>query len=333
MRRSLVSFSVAAPLLVSVIYSSPASADLFGSGVNSFDVEFVTIGDPGNPADMTGAPRPAGSVPYVYRIGKYEISERMIEAANAVGGLGITKDTRGPDKPATSITWFEAATFVNWLNTSTGHMPAYKFVEGPGRPPARVFALWEPGDLGYDPNNLFRNRLAHYFLPSSDEWYKAAYYDPVKGVYWDYPTGSNLPPIPVASGTAPGTAVFHQGLITGPAEIMQAGGISPFGTMAQSGNVGEWEETQLDLVNADPMGLRGGRGGNWETLTGGLTSLIRSGGFPSIPHFAVGFRVASIVPEPGSAALFGVGLFGFFGLSNRYHARSQRSRHDAQHNT
>jgi hypothetical protein len=39
------------------------------------------------PADTTGNPIPAGSVPYVYRMGKYEISRKMIENANAEGGL------------------------------------------------------------------------------------------------------------------------------------------------------------------------------------------------------------------------------------------------------
>ena len=48
-------------------------ADTFGSGANQFQIEFVTIGNPGNPADTTGDPNPAGSVPYEYRIGKYEI--------------------------------------------------------------------------------------------------------------------------------------------------------------------------------------------------------------------------------------------------------------------
>ena len=41
---------------------SPQSlADVFGSGTNSFDIEFVTIGSPGNPPDTTGNPNPAGS--------------------------------------------------------------------------------------------------------------------------------------------------------------------------------------------------------------------------------------------------------------------------------
>ena len=60
-------------------------ADTFGSGANTFDIEFVTIGNPGNAADTTGNPNPAGSVPYTYRMGKFEISEQMIDKANAAG--------------------------------------------------------------------------------------------------------------------------------------------------------------------------------------------------------------------------------------------------------
>ena len=50
----------------------------------------------------------------------------------------------------------------------------------------------------------------------------------------------------VASGVAAGTAVYNQ---PGPADIFLAGGLSPYGTMAQGGNADEWEETELDLVN------------------------------------------------------------------------------------
>src|SRR4029079_17827014 len=136
------------------------------------------MGKPGNAADTTGQPNPAGRVDYAYRIGTYEISRSMVEKGNAGGGLRLTlADMKayggnGPDKPATGVSWFDAARFVNYLNTSTGSVPAYKFDVGGN------FQLWQPGDLGYDANNLFRNSLAHYFLPSMNEWYKAAFYDP-----------------------------------------------------------------------------------------------------------------------------------------------------------
>src|ERR1700742_3602222 len=132
---------------IGLVWCSATRADSFGSGANSFSVDFVSIGNPGNPPDAN--PNPAGAVPYSYRIGKYEISEQMIDKANALGGLGITKDTRGPDYPATSVSWFEAAKFVNWLDTTTGSVPAYKF-DASGN-----FQLWTPMDPGYNANNLF----------------------------------------------------------------------------------------------------------------------------------------------------------------------------------
>ena len=191
-----------AAIVVLSIPTHRGVADLFGSGDNTFEIEFVTIGDPGNPADTAGKPNPAGSVDYLYRIGKYEISRDMIEKANAEGSLGITLldmtdlGGNGPNQPATGISWYEAATFTNWLNSSSGHSVAYKFSDG-------SFELWQPGDSGYDAANPFRNHLAHYFLPSVHEWYKAAFYDPQAGVYYHFATGSNTPPTPVARRTAP----------------------------------------------------------------------------------------------------------------------------------
>jgi hypothetical protein len=68
-------------------FVSRSRADTFGSGANEFEIDFVKIGSPGNPPDAN--PNPAGAVPYRYRIGKYEISEQMIDKANALGALGI----------------------------------------------------------------------------------------------------------------------------------------------------------------------------------------------------------------------------------------------------
>ncbi len=281
-----------------------AHADTFGSGGNVFEIEFVTIGDPENAPD-TSNPDPFGSVAYTYGIGKFEISEQMIDKANALGDLGITKDTRGPDKPATSVSWFEAAKFVNWLNESTGHSPAYKFIEEPGTRPnvtIETFALWEPGDTGYNPNNLFRNSQAKYVLPSSDEWYKAAYYDPDTNVWNQFPIGAG-DPTPVASGTDPGTVVFNQDLSSGPADIMQAGGLSLYGTMAQGGNAFEWLETELDLVNDNPFARRARWGGSW--VSASAARFVD--GLPADNRGSTGFRVIS-VPEPCTLGLLWISL-------------------------
>ena len=288
------------------IPQAPLHADTFGTGANTFNIQFVTIGDPGNLADTTGDPNPAGSVAYEYRIGKYEISEQMIDKANAQSALdgnplNITKDTRGPDKPATRVSWFEVAQFVNWLNLDVGSSPAYKFdING-------NFQLWSPGDAGYNPANAFRNTQAQYFLPSADEWYKAAFYDPVTDTWFDFPNGSDTAPVPVASGNAPNTAVISQPFGQGPADIMLAGGMSPNGTVAQAGNVFEWDETVVDLVNDDPMAARGFRGGDWNSsvdslsLTSSFRHFVQA---PSNSVAVIGFRIASLpIPEPNSLYL------------------------------
>jgi len=99
---------------------------------------------------------------------------------------------------------------------------------------------------------------------------------------------------------------------TGPADITQAGGLSPYGTAGQGGNVQEWEETDFDLVNNSSSSIRGIRGGLWSTGSSLLLSSFRSVNFvnPANGDFNVGFRVASI-PEPSTlllGAMASVGL-------------------------
>lgn len=253
-------------------------ADTFGAGDHAFTIEFVTIGDPGNPPDKvipwpTSAPLPSGTVDYVYRMTKYEIPEEVITKVNALSsisgdGLELMVDVeRGPQKPATGLSWFDQARFVNWLNEENGAPPAYKF-DATG-----AFQLWAPGDPGYDPDNKFRNTRARYFLPTADEWHKAAYYDPTAGVWWDYPHGSDDPPIPVSSGIDPGTAVFNQ---QDPADVTLADGESPFGVVGLAGNAHEREETSATLINDLTTHRRGGRGGWWVDLTLPNYSLVIS---------------------------------------------------------
>ncbi len=292
-----------------VLFSaSPTNADTFGSGANSFDIEFVTIGNPGNAADTTGnpsPPHPTGSVAKTYRIGKYEISRGMIGKANREGGLGITLADmtnfggNGRGKPATGVSWFEAVQFVNWLNTSSGSTPAYKF-DGNGD-----FQMWQPNDTGYNSDNLYRNSLARYFLPTVDEWYKAAYYDPVDGVFYDYTTGSDSIPDGI---DFPGDTTFDVVFDDGPSNVLylndvtDVGLLSPYGTAGQGGNVWEWEETAFDLVNDSISSNRGIRGGGASNGPSYLNTWSRISDPPTEEAGRLGFRVAS-VPEPSSFLL------------------------------
>lgn len=274
----------------------PVLSDTFGIGANQINIPFVDIGNAGNSADDTGY----GAVAYPYRISKHEVSEAMIAAYNAAGGGPlITTDNRGPDKPATFVSWNDAARFVNWLNTSHGRPPAYKFTSGADN--ANI-VLWAPSDgSAYNAANRFRNPNAIYFLPSENEWYKAAYYDPNanggSGRYWDYATGSDTAPTAVAGGTVPGTAVFRQSSISNPADITNAGGLSRYGTMAQAGNVSEWLESAFDSGNNSASEPRGIRDGFWFWLPNDLQSSYRAPNSPDVRSGIQGFRVASVVRE------------------------------------
>ena len=300
-------------LILSVLalgYQSASAESLlesFGNEGNAFTMEFVTIGNPNNAADTTGAPNPAGSVGYIYNLGKHEVSRDMITKANAAGSLGITLQDmtsyggNGVNRPATGISWYEAAKYVNWLNTSTGGTAAYKF-DGSG-----TFQLWSSTDAGYNANNLFRNSLAKYVIASSNEWYKGAY-GKADGSWSKFPNGTDSAPTAVASGTDPDTAVYVGQ--AGPADINNAGGLSAYGTMGQGGNVWEWNETAYDGINNTAGEMRELRGGSWydfPIFSVGLVASNRSGNDPTAENYISGFRVAS-VPEPSALSLLAVGL-------------------------
>jgi formylglycine-generating enzyme len=292
-------FALLSAALFCATSSDRALADTFGSGANTFDIEFVDIGNPGNSADNTGK----GSVLYSYRISKFEISEDMVNKANNLAGLGITHSNHGANKPVDAVTWYEAARFVNWLNTSSGAVTAYKF-DGGGN-----FQLWEPGDSGYNSNNLFRNSLARFYLPSDDEWYKAGYYDQSSNTYFDYPTGSDSAPASVASGALPNTAVYGFAIAAGPADINLAGGLSSYGTMAQGGNVWEWQESASNL----PAGGRVAVGGSWFSVFPNemFSSYAAASVNPAHSSLGVGFRVASTaIPEPSTLLLGALAIAG-----------------------
>jgi formylglycine-generating enzyme required for sulfatase activity len=205
------------------------------------------------------------------------------------GGNGI-------NQPATGITWTEAAIFINWLNTSKGFSPAYKII-------GTTFSVWSSNDIGFNPNNSFRNTQAKYFLPSTNEWWKGAYGSP-DGSWSIWPTGSNTLPESISGG--PVGMVYGQ---AAPAEITNAGSPSKWGTEAQGGNVWEWTETAKDGINDSPSETRELLGGSWWYGSGYASAYGRPD--PDVPNIVftnqTGLRVA-MVPEPSSLSLLLAGV-------------------------
>ena len=296
MKSRAYSSSVAALFAAATLMTQmSAQADTFGTSGNEFTIDFVDIGNTGNAADTTTY----GAVPYEYRASIYEISQDAITKATASGMANVTAGAWTGNQPAANISWYEAAAFVNFLNTNSGKTAAYDLTFSSG---SWSMALWSSEQAWTaGGTNLYRNKNAFYFLPSENEWYKAAYYNPAGSNYFLYPTASSSVPTAVASGTNEGSAVYRPALV--PAIVDSAGGSSPHGTMGQGGNVREWNESAFDDSNNISSELRRAiRGGGWANAEISLRSSNRLGADPTGEVGNLGFRVAS-VPEPSAYAL------------------------------
>jgi hypothetical protein len=294
---------------VTLIIQPSVQADTFGTSGNEFTIDFVNIGNTGNAADTTGY----GAVPYEYRAGIHEISQNAIDKATASGMANVTTGAWTGSQPAARITWYEAAAFVNFLNTNSGKTAAYDLTFSSG---SWSMALWSSEQAWTaGGTNLYRNKNAFYFLPSENEWYKAAYYNPAGSNYFLYPTASSSVPTAVASGTDAGSAVYNLPALV-PAMVDIAGGLSPYGTMGQGGNVFEWNESAVDGSNSSPSGDRTFRGGGWGSHEGALRSSGQLNFVPSNEFNFIGFRVAS-VPEPSTYALLAMTAAGALWMTRR----------------
>ncbi len=276
-------------------------------------IDTVTVGDAGNAADTTTY----GAVADVFVIGKYEVTigqyTSFLNAVAATDTYSLYNPSMATDlniagitqagssgsfsysvigsgsRPISYVSWFDAARFANWMNNG-----------------ATVGASTETG--AYTLNgatsgvNFTKNAGATWWIPSEDEWYKAAYYKGggTNAGYWKYPTQSDSAPGNVVGGAA-NQANYNNGVYsvtqlgTYPElnSLTDAGAFSnsasAYGTFDQGGNVWEWNGTVIDS-------FRGLRGGSWSGPDAGLQSSGRSFDLTG-EYYDVGFRVAS-VPEP-----------------------------------
>ncbi len=282
-------------VVVGMLVGPASAATITHDGV-TITMDFATVGDAGNTADVQSQ-GPFGAVDYVYRIGTYEVTENQWDTVSGIAGdLLDNPGNWSGDQPVGAISWNDAAMFCNWLTSGSVTQGAYT-IDNSGMVTGINRALAQ-GDYG-----------TAYVIPTENEWYKAAYYDGGTSTYYNYPTGSDSMPDGIDyDGDATFDAVFSDGHDQGhPNDVDIAGVLSPYGTMGQGGNVWEWNET------ANGASGRGLRGGSW----GGGYGLLRASngyGLASVTEFPeIGFRVASSepVPEPSSlAVLIGLSLAG-----------------------
>jgi sulfatase modifying factor 1 len=162
-----------------------------------------------------------------------------------------------------------------------------------------------------NPAAITRQAGATVFLPSNNEWYKAAYYNPVNNSYFQYPTSSNSVPVASSPTPLPNHANFFNG---GPGQLTDVGAysgtLSPYGAFDMGGNVWQWDEAFIGSGTNTQRGIWGASWGNnaSNSKSGGQTFFFPEG------QAADGFRLASVpgVPEPSTLAL---AAFGFAGMT------------------
>ena len=296
-------------LVVSMLSSGIASASLvdFGSGANAFSLDFTdTISSATNPASGYGL------VNHDYQMGTYEITNDQYTKFKALYGA-VSGDPynaynsdpsyTGANQPTNNSSWYEAAQFVNWLNTSTNHDAAYKFTgtqgTSNGNPNNRYrYKAWDSGDAGYDASNPYRHKDSMFFLPSEDEWVKAAYWNgSALQTYANVIVGSVAP--------VAGTETNYFSTNSSPWDV--GSGLEELnGTHGMMGNVWEWTESPYSDSLYGDAADRSIRGGSFYSPSDYLSASYRYNYSPNIENNTVGFRVASI-PEPCTIGLLAIG--------------------------
>lgn len=305
-------------------------------------VETVAIGDAGNVAASING-ESVGGVSVAFRMAKYEVTlaeyaaflnavatrgdganslvveslydSRMLSDGNIAG---ISRNGSGTasvpyayfvvgdgKKPVSYITWFNAARFANWLHNG-----------------ATASADTETGaySLNGALSGVFtKNPNALWWIPTQDEWFKAAYYKGggTSAGYWIFPTQSDAFPQNNAS-TESNQANFQRlGLFSvtqsstldGSQNYLTAVGTfvnspSAYGTFDQGGNVEEWTDS---AVSTEFGVARITRGGAWNS--GGLNNDVGTipTALPTDRSSKVGFRLArAAIAEGAPVTLSGV---------------------------
>ncbi|MEI8368605.1 MAG: SUMF1/EgtB/PvdO family nonheme iron enzyme [Planctomycetia bacterium] len=259
--------------------------------------DMVNVGNPGNANDTTGY----GAVNDLYSIGKYDVTIGQYTAfLNAVaatdtyalynasmatdlnvagisrsGSSGsfrysvITDGGSSANRPITYVHWLNAARFANWMSNGqpTGAQSSTTTENG-------AYDLTH-GSYAKNSTNPNTGAAPTFFVPTENEWYKAAYYSPIKGGvgspgYWIFATQSNSAPGNQVGGTAnqanyftgSGYSVTQSPTFSASQNYLTdvgafSGSASYYGTFDQSGNVAQWN----DLSGAG--NIKGYRGGSW----------------------------------------------------------------------
>ncbi|MBX3385212.1 MAG: SUMF1/EgtB/PvdO family nonheme iron enzyme [Phycisphaeraceae bacterium] len=346
------------PIPPSGIPLTPTAIASGGRITVSHGIEFVTIGAPGNAPWMgDGTPQDRaigrGGVGYEYRIGRFEVTtEQWVEFYNAAfdrpaddriphlipsdhwGAVSTPAMTPGGQRwrvPAGNeyravgdISWRMAAIYCNWLhNDKSTNREA--FLNGA----YDVSTFGYVGDSNTFSDQAARSPGAKYFIPTWDEWLKAAHYDPNRngpdqGGWWTWSNATDVGIIPGpppsiipggGTGGADGQANSGAWWMTHPSPSpfsVPLGSYptvqSPWGLLDVAGGTTEWTEEQIILQSGTRFRVSDGSFWFDGPPQHDHIRSISSGQFPNVSTFEYGFRIAAVIPAPPSFALLALGL-------------------------
>ena len=320
--------------VVILIVAGAANADA-QTAPPDYGFNFITIGDVGNAAydglDLGSTVTGRGSVGYEYRIAKTELrTSQFVDFMSVLGTIDpdfvqinaplewgavgsfqpegsirfqLISEEAG-NWPVSGFSWRVAAMYTNWLHNdkaqtlaavSNGAYDISTFVSNPDG----------PGFL----DQTSRNPDAKYWIPSFDEWLKAAHYDPDKagpgeGGWWQFPNGTDEPLTPGLPGEL--GAQTSYGVDLGGEEWQIPIGAypdvkSPWGLLDVSGGAAEWTETWSNERNSSRLWGGSFAGPRlFDDLGVDQDVLWRTGANgPNFTFQDIGLRLASSVPSPG----------------------------------
>lgn len=331
--------------LVTAVTVALAPATFALPTAGAVTIDWVTVGDPGNAADTTTY----GTVNASFQIMKFEFTNsQYAEFLNAIdpagtnpnsvyntnmggnvrGGISFTSGntpgakyavrTNMGDKPVNYVSWWTAARVANWLHNGA---QTYGSTDSSASAPQNTGA-YSVG-TATSGNVVPVNAGALFYIPTENEWYKAAFYNPTlnggSGGYLDYGNGFDAAPTTVTAdgtgvGSAGGTGNFANfnlaadwnslnGNVT---TVGTNGGASYYGAFDMSGNVYEWNDLDGLATNGSSSGLRSG---GWLNLGPfNLSSAFRNTNDAATSNNSYGFRLAAPVPEPATCAMALAGL-------------------------
>lgn len=315
-----------------------------------YDWNWSVIGDPGNRDTLDGeipvfpgqSARPIGGVNYEFRMATTEVTiGQYIEFVQAyypsyvantghvsgfpdytgsgidigAGGVASIRPGFTPGRAA-NMSWEYAARYVNWLHNGKVNDP-WAFETG-----AYDTSTFTENPDGSSNHQAARSQDARFWIPSIDEWTKAAYWDPKKngprqGGYWRFQNQSDVEPIPgllPVDGGERNAGDSSQGF---PLDVGSFPHVtSPWGLLDMAGGEAEFLESVVssgDLGQRYRAGTRFNQDGYGDIFSNDIIGYYRA-----TPVFgSSGLRLASQVPSPVSGSvLLGGGIIAFRRIRN-----------------